>query len=222
MATTIPLAAQLRDASMTPKALRRAQIVPGVVYGRAFEALSVQFDYLSLARVARQAGTSRLISVEIEGQKKAQDAFLREVQRDPVSGRVLHVDLYAVVADEKVRNLVPLVQRGRAPAVELGAVIVQSLNRIEIECLPGDMPASIVVDLSQLTDIGSHLTVADLVIPEKVAVLQDPASEVANAVAPRMALVEEALVEEVEVPVEVEGEQEAEAEPAEESARGES
>jgi len=140
---------------------------------------------MAIERVVRQAGTSRLISVQIEGDSEVHNALIREVQRDPVTDRILHVDLYRIVADEPIRNEVPLVQRGKAPAEDLGGTVSQLLESIEVECLPKDMPEAIIIDLSKLTEINSFLRVADLDIPEGVQVLTDPEAEVIRVMAPR-------------------------------------
>ncbi|OGO06961.1 MAG: hypothetical protein A2Y73_09290 [Chloroflexi bacterium RBG_13_56_8] len=212
MATAISLTAQLRDGSATPKALRRAQIIPGVMYGRKYEPRSLQFDYRSLASVVRIAGPNIVITLEIEGENTPESVLIRDVQRDPISENILHVDLYRVVADERITSMVPLVERGRAPAIDRGCVVSIGINAIEVECLPKDMPPFIEVDLSRLVDEHSHITVADLVIPPDVTVLTPETTEVAHAMIPRMMVEEEV----VEVPEEIE-----EAEAAEEESPSE-
>jgi large subunit ribosomal protein L25 len=184
MANVISFAAQPRDASLTNKALRRANKTPGVMYGRAFQAVSLQFDTPAVTKLVREAGKSRLVSVTIDGFETPRDAFIREIQRDPVSGDVLHLDLYAVVADETVTNFVPLVAEGHAPALEKGLIVTQLLETIEVECLPRDMPAALVIDMTRIVDLHSHLTVADLAIPAGVTVLIDGETEVAHATMP--------------------------------------
>lgn len=196
MANVIPFTAQPRDPSLTSKALRRADKIPGVMYGRTYQAVPLQFDFAIASRLVREAGKSRLVSVVIEGGATAQDAFIRDVQRDPVSGRVIHLDLYAVMADQLVTNFVPLVTGGRAPVLDTGALVVQLLDRVEVECLPRDMPASIAVDLTKIVDLHSHLTLADLVIPAGVKLMRDASTEVVHAVMPAIE-VEETPAEEV-------------------------
>ena len=173
MAEVISFAAQPRDASMTGRALRRDNKTPGVMYGRAYQATPLQFDSAAATRLVREAGTSRVVSVAIDGSATAQDAFIRDVQRDPVTGNVIHLDLYAVMADQIITNFVPLVTEGRAPVIDTGAMIVQLLDTLEVECLPRDMPASIIVDLTKMVDMHSSITVGDLAIPSGVTVLGD-------------------------------------------------
>ncbi len=185
MAATIPLAAQPRNTVLTPRALRREQKVPGVVYGRNRATQSVQFDYATLARVVRQAGTSHLVSLMVEGEKP-QLTLIREIQRDPITGRILHVDLYAIEAGHVIRSTVPLVQRGKSAAVAMGGMVVQDLDELEIECLPEDMPEVIEIDLEKLATMHSHITVADLAISPKVTVLTPASSVVAHIMAQRV------------------------------------
>lgn len=213
MPTQIPLSAQPRDESKKPGALRREGVVPGVLYGRRFEPTNLQFAYQMLERVVSQVGSSNFVGVEIDGGERY-DALFREVQRDPVTGRILHVDLYRVRADEKLRSAVPLSLVGDSPAVEDGGVVAQLIDTLEVECFPRDLPQSIEVDLSRLVDLPSHLSVADISVPEGVTVLTDDATVLVQVSVPRAMAVEEA--EEVEEEIlaeaaEVEGEEGAEA-----------
>jgi large subunit ribosomal protein L25 len=98
---------------------------------------------------------------------------VRDVQHDPVTGRVTHVDLYRVVAGQTVRVAVPIIQVGDAPVLAGGANITQLVESIEVECLPADMPEHIVADMTKLVTVQDRITVADLNIPENVRVLSD-------------------------------------------------
>ncbi len=186
MATAITLTVQPRDTTKTTKALRRAQIVPGVIYGRNVPAKSVQCGYLALAKALQQAGTSRLIALSLEGERFPRNVLIREVQRDPITSRILHVDFYAIEAGHKLRVEVPLVQRGEAPAEEIGGMVSQVLESIEVECLPEDMPAAIEIDLSKLETLHSRLTVGDLEIPPHITVLTPADTEVVHIAVQRM------------------------------------
>lgn len=185
MAAMIPLTAQPRNTALTPRALRREQKVPGVIYGRNRATQSVQFDYGALARVVRQAGTSHLVSLILEGEKP-QLTLIREIQRDPLTGRILHVDLYAIEAGQTIRSSVPLVQRGKSEAVAMGGMVVQDLDELEIECLPEDMPEVIEINLEKLATMHSRITVADLAISPKVTVLTPASSVVAHVMTQRI------------------------------------
>ncbi len=213
MAEDYTLTAAPRDSSVKPRALRRAQQVPGVVYGRAFSATSVVFEARALSRMIQRAGRSTLIRLHLAGDPTPQDVLVRDIQRDPVTNQILHVDLYAVVADQMVRNVVPLVQHGEAPVLEQGGVVLQLLDSLEIECLPRNMPQSIVIDVSGLDSFDSRINVADLQIPEGVEVLTDVDTEVITITIPVEEVEEEVEeIEEVEEGAEAEA-GEADAEP---------
>jgi large subunit ribosomal protein L25 len=194
MAKMISLAAKPRDVGMTPKALRRAAVVPGILYGRTYAPKAVQFEYLPLARTVLQAGTSHFVSLAIEGETETQRVLIRDVQRNPVTSRIIHVDLMAVMAGERLRSDVPLVQHGQAPATQLGGIIVQLLEALQVECLPDNMPEAIHIDLTRLTDLHSRLSVSDLEIPEGVEVLTPADTDVIQVSVPRAVAAEEEAV----------------------------
>jgi large subunit ribosomal protein L25 len=227
MTDRIKLAGKLRDGTKKAGALRREEITPGVLYGRDFDALNVQFDSRTVNRVIHTAGTSRLISLDIDGEDNgSHTALIRDIQRDPVTSDVLHLDLYRVVEGQTITNLVPVTTYGRSPVLEMGATIVHVLDNVEVECVPENMPEAIRVDLATLENIHDHVAVADLVVPDGVEILTPPETEVIQVIAQRSEEeVEEMLtaVEPVapEVGLEVEEEIEEEALEGEEVEEGE-
>jgi large subunit ribosomal protein L25 len=219
MAELITIAAQQRDVSdQKAKALRRAGIIPGVIYGSDFESRSLQFGARELAAVYRRAGTSSLVSVQLEGEE-ALDAFFRDVQRDPVTGQILHVDFYHVVAGQAIHNTVPVLPQGEAPVIELGAIVAQVSEAIDLECLPRDMPPYVVADLTVLDAPGQHIVAGDLDLPDGVTLISDPEMELFQVNMPRAMLEEEEeeLLEELEEGLELgeEGEEGEETEAGE-------
>jgi len=171
MASLITLTALPRSADAKPKALRRAHYVPGVLYGPQYATRPLQFESAVLQRVLQQAGTSHLIELNIDGQDGSELVLVREIQRHPVTRALLHVDLFRTQADVAIRLEVPIVHRGTAPAIAHGGYVNTLLDALEVECLPRDVPESIVADLSTLVDMDSEITVADLRVPEGVTVL---------------------------------------------------
>ena len=209
MAENLSLAAAPRDTTKTAKVLRRLGTVPGTLYGREYDVRSLQFEYRTLQRTIRSAGTSRFVELAIEGVDEENTILVRDVQRDPVTDRILHVDLYRILAGQEIRNQVPLVLIGEAPVKELGAMVSQVLESIEVLCLPKDMPSSIECDLTPLTQLNSRLAVGDLTIPEGVEVLTAPDTAIVQIAIPR------GLEEEEEGEL-AEGEEGEEGEPGEE------
>jgi len=128
----------------------------------------------------------------------------REVQRDTLKHHIIHVDFQQVVMNEKITAEVPLRLVGEAPAVrELGGILVHGIDRLEVSCLPGDLPPAIDVDLSQLTRLHDSIAVAGLNLPSSITVLSDPETIIARIEAPRIS---EAVEEAVEAPTSVEPE----------------
>jgi len=143
------------------RTLRAEGVVPGVLYGPMFEAIQLQVPWTSLRPVLLEAGGSHIIQLKLGGEEY--NALVRDVQRDPLRGDVLHIDFYRVRMDVAIRTDVPIVTVGAAPTIgDQGGTINQEMTAIMVECLPGDLPAHIEVDLSVLKAIGDHILVRDL------------------------------------------------------------
>jgi len=163
------------------KSLRREGLIPAVLYGRETDSIPLQIEERELNRVLAQAGGHRLIALKIGRARKRQLALAREVQWDVISRKLIHVDFYAVVMTEKITTEAPLVLVGEAPAmVQEGTILLQSLDEVEIECLPGDLPEAIEVDLSGLEEIDQAIYVKDLPVPPTVDILTDAEEIVAR------------------------------------------
>ena len=165
------------------KELRRQGLVPAVIYGHGFEPQSVQLDARALRRTLTQAGGSHLITITIAGAGEPAVALAREVQRDPITGELLHVDFYRVRMTERIRTEIPLVIAGESPVVEMKeGLLLQGLSAVEVECLPGDLVDAILVDVSGLDRLDTSLHVRDLVLPPGIEVLTDPDEMVVRVV----------------------------------------
>lgn len=204
----IVLNAELR--SITGKAvrhLRREGVVPAVMYGHRTEPVSLKIQERALRQVLREAGTTRLITLNVGGLKGSKRVLVRELQRDAIRHDILHVDLYEVVMTERITAEVPVVLVGESPPVHNGeGILFQGLDAIEIECLPGDLPPNIEVNLAELTFIDDAVLVRDLKLSDAIEVLSEP-EEIIVKILP----LEEEEIEEVveEVPeVELVGEEE--------------
>ncbi|HEU4354575.1 MAG TPA: 50S ribosomal protein L25/general stress protein Ctc [Actinomycetota bacterium] len=180
--------------------LRAAGRVPAVVYGQGLESTAVSVDAKELFHVLHAGGANVLLDVVLDG--KAQLALARDVQRDHIHGRFIHVDFLAVSRTEKITIAIPVRVVGESVGVKAGGVLEHHLWEIQAECLPGDVPDAIDADVSAL-EVGDSIKVSDLVAPSGVTILS-PEEEPVLAVVPPQAR----EVEEVE---EVEGEAEAEA-----------
>lgn len=186
------------------KQLRRQGVVPAVLYGKETTPVLLQFDHKELQKVLREAGTHQLISLQV-GQDAPTLSLAREIQRDALDHSYLHVDFYAVKMGEKLTAQVPLEFVGAAPAVaNLGGILTQNLDEVEVECLPSDLVSSIQVNLSGLEHLNDAITVGDLQVPATITILTDADVLVAKIEAPRTAEELEAMDADMGTPAEPE------------------
>ena len=156
------------------KQLRREGWVPGVMYGHGFDAVSLKFVERDLAHVLSSVSGSQLVSIKIKGTKQPEMALVRDMQRDPIRGNYLHVDLYRVRMTERLTAEVPLVTAGESPVVAASqGILLQGISSIEVECLPTDLVDAIEVDLSDLVEIDQAIYVRDLAVPAGMDILTD-------------------------------------------------
>ena len=192
--------------------LRRQGITPAHLFGHGLESLTLQCDTAKLQRIIAQAGTTRLIGLETEGDKQPRSVFIREIQRDEYGDELLHVDFYQVRKTEKIRVDVPIVLVGEAPAMkEKGRTLTHSLTSLSIECLPDKLPPQIEVDLSQLEEVGQSIYVRDIVFSPDITVTTDSDQMVVKVSEVRVEV--EEVVAEAEVPAEEVAEEVTEGKP---------
>ena len=223
MANTLALAAEKRKViGKQISQLRREGLLPAVVYGRAFESIPITLDAKEFRQVYGTAGGNQLIELKIKGIKKPENILVRDVQRHPISRDILHADLYRVSMTERITTEIGITVLGESPAAaRIDAIVMTGLNSIQIQCLPGDLPESVEIDISVLKEIDDAIFVRDLNIGEGIDILTDPEEMIVRVSTVRMELPEE----EEEEALEVEGEEgeaaeegEAPAEATEESA----
>jgi len=163
-------------------ALRRQGQLPGVLYGRHIQPIPISLEARAAERILRHMTASSLVNIELEGQ--TYPALVREKQRDPIRGHLLHVDFQAVSLTEKIRASVGVELVGEAPAVKnWNAILVTPLDALEVECLPQDLPERIAVDVSSLANIGDGIRVGDLTLAGTIRILNDPEETVVIAAA---------------------------------------
>ena len=174
-------------------ALRRQGVTPANVYGRNLESKAVEVETVVLTHLLRSAGRNVIIELHIEGEDSPRPVMLRAVQREPATSRLLHVDFYQVLLTQKMRAEVPLILVGEAPAVaEFGGILLQSLDSITVEALPGDIPPHVEVDVTMLTRLDDGVHVRELPIDStKVHVMTEAELVVAKVAPPRLVTVEE-------------------------------
>lgn len=154
--------------------LRREGIIPANIFGKDFKSVSIQLGVKDLQKTLKETGETALIDVKIGSE--THPALISNLQKDPKYDSVLHVDFHKVNLKEKITTSVPVVLAGESPVAKTGeGLLLQTLNEVEIECLPTDIPAHIEIDAAKLTEVGQTVQVKDLKIEkDKVEITNDP------------------------------------------------
>jgi large subunit ribosomal protein L25 len=155
--------------------LRRQGITPAHLFGHGIESMALQGDTTKLEMLLAQAGKVKLINLKLDKEKNARVVLLSEFQREPMRGKLLHVDFYQVKSKEKVTVEVPIVLLGEAPALEsTDTTLMQQFDTLTVECLPAKIPAEIELDISSLTEREQAIRVKDIKLGRGIAILNDP------------------------------------------------
>ncbi|MEK7562108.1 MAG: 50S ribosomal protein L25 [Patescibacteria group bacterium] len=196
----ISLKAKIRDnKGKKSNKTREAGGIPAVVYGPGVKNISLEIDQIEFKKVFKEAGESSLIDLKLD--KENRPVLIHEIQRDPVSDKITHVDFFQASLKEEVEVTVPLVFEGVAPAIkELGATLVKNMTEIQVKALPQNLPHEIKVNIDELKAIGDHILVKNLPLAEGVKVLKKPDEIVVSISAAEK--VEEELAKEIEEKVE--------------------
>ncbi len=161
------------------KKLRNAGMVPGVVYRKGEETLSLKIDSKSLSKALHtEAGENVIIKLFVEGDKKKKERIvvIKEIQKDPVKDVLVHLDLNEISLTETLKVKVPIMSKGEAVGVKQeGGVLQHVMWEVEVECLPTNIPDKIEVDITSLK-IGGTLSIKDILLPEGVKILGDSES----------------------------------------------
>jgi large subunit ribosomal protein L25 len=216
---TTTLTADVRDdtGKGAARRLRASGHVPGILYGHGMDPVKLTISGRDLLHLFHTAGGgSTLVDLKVDGETHL--AIPREIQRDHIHGRFIHIDFLAVRRDERITLSVEVHEVGEAPGIRAGGVIEHHLREIEIECLPKDVPETIPADISSM-EIGDLLRVSDIPVPEGVVFLTAADTPVISVIQPAALRVEADLTLPGEEAPEVSAEEAAEGEePAEEPA----
>ena len=139
--------------------LRTEELIPGVIYAKGEENLNVQFTSRDFDKVLRQAGTSTIITLDVDGDKK--DVLIKDYQTHPYKNQYLHVDFQGINQNETIRVSVPVILLGRDDIKIDQSVLVQNIDTVDVECLPKYIPQTAEVDVTEI-QIGDNKTIADL------------------------------------------------------------
>ncbi len=174
------LKAEIREGTgkRVAKDLRNKGLVPAVVYKAGKEALNLQLVTRDIDDVVHtKAGENVIITLKLQGEAakgKDKTVIIKEIQRGPIKGEILHVDFHEISLTEMLKVNVPLAVHGEpAGVIKDGGILEHILWEVQVECLPVNIPGKIEVDVSNL-NIGDAIYVKNIVVPEGVKILNDP------------------------------------------------
>ncbi|MBU0580672.1 MAG: 50S ribosomal protein L25 [Candidatus Margulisbacteria bacterium] len=186
MAKKVNLNAGIREeVGKKVKNLRLKGIVPGIFYGKGNKNINLEINEKDLKKaLSTEAGFNVIINLTIKDAKGEQNESVipQDVQVNPITDKVEHVDFRKIDLKEKITTKVPVHLVGIAPGVKLGGILVHQLHEVEIRCLPTDIPAHIDIDITSLADIGAVIKVGEIKFPEKVEALHLHPEQTAVAV----------------------------------------
>lgn len=205
----LTLNVEKRDIKLDLNQLREGGKIPAVFYGNDVESTPISVSSSDFKRVWREAGSSSLIS--LKGIDSDKEALIQDLDIDPISSQVRHIDFYIIKRGQIMETVVPIEFIGISPAVkELGGILVKALHELKIEVLPKDLPKNIEVDISALKEIDSTILVKDLKLPEGVKALEEPEESVASVSQAQEDVEETGEVDITKVEIEKKGKKEEE------------
>jgi len=192
----VPAESRSETGKNVNRRLRSRGMIPGVLYGMGQAAMPVAVSPREIGAILKSAsGENTLFDLDLGGARRK--VILKEFQREPLRGQLLHADFYEVALDKVLQVKVQIELEGVPVGVKLQGGIVDFVTReLEVECLPADIPPRIAVDIAHL-ELGKHLRVSDLKLGDKVKVLDEPELVIAHVVLPRAEVAAEAAAAEV-------------------------
>jgi len=205
----LKLKIEKRDPKQNLDEIRKGENIPAVFYGNGVESTSITLSESEFKSVWKKAGSSALITLTgVDGDK---EVIIQDMDIDPVSSQVRHIDFYVVKRGQVMEVDVPLEFVGVSPAVkELGGILVKVMHELKVEVLPKDIPQHIEIDISSLKELDSQITIKDLKLPEGVKAL-DEETEVVVAISEAQEESEEAIPTDIsQIEIEKKGKKEEE------------
>jgi large subunit ribosomal protein L25 len=186
MEVTLRVQARSSTGKGSARQARMAGHVPAILYGRGMDPTPLAVDSKQMGHALHtEAGANVLVNLEIEGGRRYL-TMVREVQRHPVRGNLLHVDFVNTARDVRTHAEVPLQITGESRGVREGGVVEHHLWELRVEALPTDIPSYLEADISHL-GIGDHLRVADIAAPAGVEIVSEPEEIILSVVEPQAA-----------------------------------
>jgi large subunit ribosomal protein L25 len=193
---TLEVKARSAKGKGVARKLRASDRLPAVIYGQNEEPTPVEVEQAKLLATMRQSGGEKiLLNLVVDGKDSEKKAIIKDIQRDPVSGKMLHIDFQHISLTEKIKIDVPIKIEGTAIGVkDFGGIMTSNMRQISVLCLPTDIPDAISIDVSEMK-IHDSMHVKDIQLTD-VEILDDPEETIVSVIPPTV--VKEEVVEEGE------------------------
>src|SRR5215468_11229136 len=180
----VPAESRAESGKNANRRLRGKGLIPGVLYGAKKETIAVAVSPKEIVTILKSAsGENTLFDLDLGGQRRK--VILKEFQREPLKGQLLHADFYEVALDKLLEVKIHVELTGLPVGVKAQGGVLDFVTReLEVECLPADIPEKIVLDVSHL-ELGKHLRVSEIKLSDKVKILTEPDVVIAHVVVPR-------------------------------------
>ena len=187
--------------------LRRQGMIPAVLYGPKSEPIMLSVVIRELEHILKSGNIGQLLLnlVIQNGKKQSKTAMVKELQTQPVSGNLLHIDFYEVAMDQKIKVSIPVVTTGESKGVELGGVLQLVRHEVDVLCYPNEIPESIEVEITDM-EIGDSLHIGDVSLDEAIELADEANFTLVTILSPKVEEEEEEEEEELEEGEDVEAE----------------
>lgn len=173
--------------------LRTHGQIPAILYGKHQSPIPLSLDQMETERILGAGGARKILELNVTGlsEEKSSETMVmfKDIQRNPLTGKLIHIDLFSVRQDEEITMTIPIIFTGDTKEFEKEGTLQFVTREINIQCLPKNIPGAVEVDISGM-HIGHSMTMADIKLPEKVKMLDDPGKVIASIVAVRAVVLE--------------------------------
>jgi len=178
------LNAEIRELSLKPHMLRASGIIPAEIYGKEFNNLHISVPVKEFRKIFQEAGENTIVNLQIG--KDVYPVIIHDQQKDSISGDFLSVSFFKVRMDEKITAPIPLVFIGESPAVkELGGILVKSMDEVEVEALPANLPHEIKIDIGTIKELGDNIYVKDISVVQNYTITTPSNTVIATVIVPK-------------------------------------
>lgn len=178
------------------RSCRRKGLVPAILYGKGMDSVAVALDASAIKELLGKK-KGHIHHIVVEDPRLEADVMVQDVEKDPLTGKIIHVDLHKISLTDKIRSDVPVIVLGDEELEKRGLILQRQLREIQVECLPKDLPENITVNVSGFNP-GDVVTAGELKLPEGVRMITSPSEVVAVVLTPKSAEVEETPAKEAE------------------------